>query len=87
MSESGRKLRKRVRERGTKIRKFLQTFKIEQRAHIDIEPASHKRMPHPRFQGVGLLPWSAREAELTQYRLKTAGRKNYSSLDGRSSHR
>jgi len=48
---SGRKLRKRVRERGIKIRKVLQTFKIGDTVHIDIEPASQKGMPHPRFQG------------------------------------
>lgn len=49
--KSGRKLRKRVREKGIKIRKVLQTFEIGQTVHIDIEPASHKGMPHPRFQG------------------------------------
>ena len=49
--KSGRKLRKRVRERGIKIRKVLQTFEIGEVVHIDIEPAVHKGMPHPRFQG------------------------------------
>ncbi|AIY90427.1 50S ribosomal protein L21e [Geoglobus acetivorans] len=49
--KSGRKLRKRVRERGIKIRKVLQTFEVGQTVHIDIEPASHRGMPHPRFQG------------------------------------
>ncbi|HDN74300.1 50S ribosomal protein L21e [Archaeoglobales archaeon] len=49
--KSGRKLRKRIRERGIRIRKFLQTFEVGQRVHIDIEPASQKGMPHPRFQG------------------------------------
>jgi large subunit ribosomal protein L21e len=49
--KSGRKLRKRVREKGIKIRRVLQTFEIGQTVHIDIDPAVHKGMPHPRFQG------------------------------------
>ncbi|AGK60593.1 LSU ribosomal protein L21E [Archaeoglobus sulfaticallidus PM70-1] len=49
--KSGRKLRKRVREKGIRIRKVLQEFEIGQRVNIDIEPAVHKGMPHPRFQG------------------------------------
>jgi len=48
---SGRKLRKRVREKGIKIRKTLQEFEIGQTVHVDIESAMHKGMPHPRFQG------------------------------------
>ncbi|RLI75868.1 50S ribosomal protein L21e [Archaeoglobales archaeon] len=48
---SGRKLRKRVREKGIRIRRVLQTFDVGQSVHIDIEPAVHKGMPHPRFQG------------------------------------
>ncbi len=49
--KSGRKLRKRVREKGIKIRRALQTFEIGQRVHIDIDSSVHKGMPHPRFQG------------------------------------
>ncbi|ADC64457.1 Ribosomal protein L21e [Ferroglobus placidus DSM 10642] len=49
--KSGRKLRKKVREKGIKIRRALQTFEIGQIVHIDIDPAVHKGMPHPRFQG------------------------------------
>ena len=49
--KSGRKLRKRVREKGIKIRRALQTFEIGQRVHIDIDSSFHKGMPHPRFQG------------------------------------
>jgi large subunit ribosomal protein L21e len=49
--KSGRKLRKRVREKGIRIRKFLQEFEVGQSVHISIESASHKGMPHPRFQG------------------------------------
>jgi len=48
---SGRKLRKRVREKGIRIRKFLQEFEVGQSVHISIESSSHKGMPHPRFQG------------------------------------
>jgi large subunit ribosomal protein L21e len=44
-------LRKRVREKGIKIRKTLQEFEIGQTVHVDIESAMHKGMPHPRFQG------------------------------------
>ena len=49
--KSGRKLRKKVRERRIRIRKVLQTFELGQYVHIDIEPAVQKGMPHPRFQG------------------------------------
>ncbi len=49
--KSGRKLRKRVREKGIKISRALQTFEVGDRVHIDIDPAVHKGMPHPRFQG------------------------------------
>lgn len=49
--KSGRKLKKRIREKGIRISKFLQSFEIGEIVHIDIEPASHKGMPHPRFQG------------------------------------
>jgi large subunit ribosomal protein L21e len=33
------------------ITKFLQEFEIGQKIAIDIEPSSHKGMPHPRYQG------------------------------------
>ncbi|MEM0316063.1 MAG: 50S ribosomal protein L21e, partial [Archaeoglobaceae archaeon] len=36
--KSGRKLKKKVREKGLKLRKFLQEFSIGQRVVIDIEP-------------------------------------------------
>ncbi|HIP63226.1 MAG TPA: 50S ribosomal protein L21e [Archaeoglobus profundus] len=49
--KSGRKLRKRIREKGIKIRRALQTFEVGQIVHIDIDPSVHKGMPHPRFQG------------------------------------
>ncbi len=49
--KSGRKLKKKVREKGLRIRKFLQEFEIGQRVLIDIEPSSQKGMPHPRYQG------------------------------------
>jgi large subunit ribosomal protein L21e len=49
--KSGTKLRKRVREKGINLRKFLQDFEVGQRVIIDIEPASQKGMPHPRYQG------------------------------------
>lgn len=49
--KSGRKLKKKVRERGISLRKFLQEFEVGQRVIIDIEPASQKGMPHPRYQG------------------------------------
>jgi large subunit ribosomal protein L21e len=48
---SGRKLRKRVREKGVRIRKFLHEFEIGQSVHIKIESSSHRGMPHPRFHG------------------------------------
>jgi len=49
--KSRKKLRKKIREKGIKIRRALQTFEIGQRVHIDIDSAVHKGMPHPRFQG------------------------------------
>ncbi|MCS7118927.1 MAG: 50S ribosomal protein L21e [Archaeoglobaceae archaeon] len=49
--KSGRKLKKKVRERGIKIRKFLKEFNIGQKVIVDIESASQKGMPHPRYQG------------------------------------
>jgi len=49
--KSGRKLRKRIRDKGIKIRRALQTFEVGQIVHIDIDPSVHKGMPHPRFQG------------------------------------
>lgn len=49
--KSGRKLRKRVRERGFRIRKSLQEFEIGQNIHIEIDSAVHRGMPHPRFHG------------------------------------
>ncbi|HIP25918.1 MAG TPA: 50S ribosomal protein L21e [Archaeoglobus profundus] len=49
--KSGRKLRKKIREKGIKIRRALQTFEVGQIVHIDIDPSVHKGMPHPRFQG------------------------------------
>jgi len=49
--KSGRKLKKKVREKGLRLRKFLQEFEIGQRVLIDIEPSSQKGMPHPRYQG------------------------------------
>jgi large subunit ribosomal protein L21e len=49
--KSGRKLRKRIREKGIKIKRALQTFDVGQTVHIDIDSAVHKGMPHPRFQG------------------------------------
>jgi len=48
---SGRKLRKKVREKGIRIRNFMQEFEIGQSVHLTIESASHKGMPHPRFKG------------------------------------
>jgi len=44
-------LKKRIREKGITLRKFLQEFEIGQRVLIDIEPASQKGVPHPRYQG------------------------------------
>ncbi len=49
--KSRKKLRKKIREKGIKIRRALQVFEVGQRVHIDIDPAVHKGMPHPRFQG------------------------------------
>lgn len=49
--KSGRKLKKKVREKGLQLRKFLQEFSVGQRVVINIEPASQKGMPHPRYQG------------------------------------
>ncbi|MFP4115662.1 MAG: 50S ribosomal protein L21e [Candidatus Aenigmatarchaeota archaeon] len=30
---------------------FLKDFEVGRKVQIDIEPSSHKGMPHPRFQG------------------------------------
>jgi len=49
--KSRKKLRKKIREKGIKIRRALQVFEVGQRIHIDIDSAVHKGMPHPRFQG------------------------------------
>jgi large subunit ribosomal protein L21e len=49
--KSGRKLRKRVRERGLRIRRVLQEFEVGQTVHIEIDSAVQKGMPHPRFHG------------------------------------
>ena len=49
--KSRKKLRKKIREKGIKISRALQTFDVGDRVHIDIDPAVHKGMPHPRFQG------------------------------------
>lgn len=47
-----RKLRKRVRQRGTiPVNKRLKTYEIGDKVAIDIEPSVVKGMPHPRFQG------------------------------------
>lgn len=67
--KSGRKLKKKVRERGLKLRKFLQTFELGQRVVIDIEPASQKGMPHPRYQGrSGIVVGQRGRAYLVQIR-------------------
>jgi large subunit ribosomal protein L21e len=49
--KSGRKLRKRVRERGLRIRRVLQEFEVGQTVHIEIDSSVQKGMPHPRFHG------------------------------------
>ncbi len=67
--KSGRKLKKKVREKGIKIRKFMQTFEVGQTVHIDIESASQKGMPHPRFQGrTGVVVGQRGRAYLVQIR-------------------
>jgi large subunit ribosomal protein L21e len=67
--KSGKKLRKSVREKGVKIRKVLQTFEVGQHVHIDIEPAVHKGMPHPRFQGrTGIVVGQRGKAYLVKIR-------------------
>ncbi len=45
------KLRKKVRDRGIKIRRALQRFEVGQRVHVVIDPSVQKGMPHPRFHG------------------------------------
>jgi len=47
-----RNLRVKTREKGkTKIRRFMQSFKEEDKVSILIDPAQ-KSIPHPRFQGM-----------------------------------
>ncbi len=51
-ARSGRKLKKRVREKGMPpITKFLQEFDVGENVVIDIDSSQHKGMPHHRFQG------------------------------------
>ena len=45
------KLKKKVREKGIKIRRALQEFEVGQRVHIIIDSSVQKGMPHPRFHG------------------------------------
>lgn len=46
------KLAKRARTRGKiTISRILKKFKIGDKVAISIEPAMHKGMPHPKFQG------------------------------------
>ncbi|MEM3505646.1 MAG: 50S ribosomal protein L21e [Archaeoglobaceae archaeon] len=67
--KSGRKLKKKVREKGLKLRKFLQEFSMGQRVVIDIESASQKGMPHPRYHGrSGVVVGQRGRAYLVQIR-------------------
>ncbi|MFN3384795.1 MAG: 50S ribosomal protein L21e [Archaeoglobaceae archaeon] len=67
--KSGRKLKKKVREKGLKLRKFLQEFSVGQRVILDIEPASQKGMPHPRYHGKsGIIVGQRGRAYLVQVR-------------------
>jgi large subunit ribosomal protein L21e len=55
-SGTRKKLRKKVREKRLRVTKYLQEFKEGDKVCIEIEPASHKGMPHPRFMGrVGIV--------------------------------
>ncbi len=52
-NRSRKKLRKDVRERGEPpVTHTLREFDEGDRVSVDIEPAIHSAMPHPRFQGV-----------------------------------
>lgn len=67
--KSGRKLKKKVREKGLKLGKFLQEFSTGQRVILDIEPASQKGMPHPRYNGrSGIIVGKRGRAYLVQIR-------------------
>lgn len=51
-SKSRHILRKKPRDRGmNSITRALQEFEIGQNVNVNIDPAVHKGMPHPRFQG------------------------------------
>jgi len=51
-SKSRHKLRKRMADRRSySITRSLQEFQLGEKVGIDIDPSTHKGMPHPRFQG------------------------------------
>jgi large subunit ribosomal protein L21e len=69
-SKSRHILRKKISERGTySITRSLQEFEIGEKVGIDIDPAIHKGMPHPRFQGcIGEIEGRQGEAYLVGIR-------------------
>jgi len=81
--KSRKKLRKKIREKGIKISRALQTFDVGDRVHIDIDPAVHKGMPHPRFQGrTGVVLGKRGRA----YLVRVLDRKSYKTLIVRPEH-
>ncbi|MDI6707667.1 MAG: 50S ribosomal protein L21e [Candidatus Thermoplasmatota archaeon] len=52
-SKTRKKLSKCARARGlAPITRAQQSFRVGERAAINIDPGVHKGMPHPKFQGV-----------------------------------
>ncbi|MCK4497073.1 MAG: 50S ribosomal protein L21e [Candidatus Aenigmarchaeota archaeon] len=45
-----RRLKRKTREK-FKVGDFLRKFKPDERVAVNINPSSHKGMPHPRFEG------------------------------------
>jgi len=45
-----RRLKRKTREK-FRIGNFLKEFKPEDRVAVNINPSSHRGMPHPRFEG------------------------------------
>ena len=70
-SKSRHILRKKPRERGiSSITRALQEFEIGEQVNVDIDPAIHKGMPHPRYQGyTGKIEGTQGEAYLVDIRV------------------
>ncbi len=45
-----RRLKRKTREK-FKVEDFLRKFKTDERVAVNINPSSHRGMPHPRFEG------------------------------------